>query len=75
MSANQNTTTQQQFIRLADLTKRIGISRSSVWNFSKNGTFPAPIKLSPNCTAWITAEVDQWAADRIAEFRKTGKGL
>ncbi len=75
MSANQNTTTQQQFIRLTDLTKRIGISRSSVWNFTKNGTFPSPIKLSPNCTAWVTAEVDQWAADRIAASRKTAQGV
>ena len=74
MSSKHNST-QQQFIRLADLTKRIGISRSSVWSFTKNGTFPTPIKLSPNCTAWVTAEVDQWAADRIATSRKPALGV
>lgn len=63
---------QQQFYRLPHLTKRIGASGSSIWAWVKNGTFPAPIKLSPNCTAWIATEVDQWAADRIAGSRKVG---
>ena len=72
---NATQPTLQQFIRLTDLTKRIGISRSSVWGFTKNGTFPAPVKLSPNCTAWVTAEVDQWAADRIAASRKPALGV
>jgi len=69
--ANTAQPTQQQFIRLKPLTKRIGVSGSSVWNFVKAGTFPAPVKLSPNCTAWVAAEVDQWAADRIADSRKS----
>jgi prophage regulatory protein len=71
---NATQPTPQQFLRLNGVTKRIGISGSSVWNFVKAGTFPSPIKLSPNCTAWVTAEVDQWAADRIAASRKAAKG-
>jgi len=67
--ANVTQPTQQQFSRLTDLTKRFGMSGSSFWGFVKNGTFPAPVKLSPNCTAWVTAEVDQWAADRITASR------
>lgn len=29
--------------------------------------FPAPIKLGPNTIAWLAEEVQQWAADRVAE--------
>lgn len=64
--------TQQQFYRLPHLTKRIGASGSSIWAWVKNGTFPKPVKLSPNCTAWVAAEVDQWAAERIADRSATG---
>lgn len=70
--ANAIQPTHTKFLRLSDVTKAIGASGSSVWAWVKNGTFPKPVKLSPNCTAWIAAEVDQWAADRIADSRKAG---
>lgn len=63
---------QKKFLRLSDVTEQISASGSSIWAWVKNGTFPKPVKLSPNCTAWIAAEVDQWAADRIADSRKAG---
>ncbi|MDD4964287.1 MAG: AlpA family phage regulatory protein [Gallionella sp.] len=61
---------QQQLYRLPHLAKRIGASGSSIWAWVKNGTFPAPIKISPNCTCWIAAEVEQSAVVRIADSRK-----
>ena len=64
--ANATQQPQQQFIRLRDLTKRIGVSGSSVWAWVKNGTFPKPIKLSANTTAWNAADVEAWAQTRIA---------
>lgn len=56
----------QLFLRLIDVKKRIGVSGSSIWAWTKKGTFPQPIKLSENCTAWLASDVDAWAADRIA---------
>lgn len=64
--------TPQQFYRLPHLKQRLGVSGSSLWAWVKNGTFPAPIKLSPNCTAWTAESVEKWAADRIAASRKAG---
>ena len=63
---------QQQFYRLPHLTKRIGVSGSSIWAWVKNGTFPKPVKLSPNCTAWTSESVEKWAADRIAASNNAG---
>lgn len=62
----QNETTQKIFYRLSDVKQRIGVSGSSIWAWTKNGSFPRPIKLSENCTAWQAADVEAWAAERIA---------
>lgn len=43
-----------------------GVAPSTIWSWVKKGTFPKPIKLSENCTAWNAADVERWSADRIA---------
>lgn len=55
-----------QFYRLPHLKQRLGVSGSSIWAWVKKGTFPKPIKLSENCTAWNAADVERWSAERIA---------
>lgn len=55
-----------QFYRLPQLKARLNVSGSTVWNWCKKGTFPKPIKLSENCTAWDAAAVEAWAQSRIA---------
>ena len=44
-----------------------GVASSTIWGWVKNGTFPKPIKLSSNCTAWNAVDVEAWAQLRIAE--------
>lgn len=60
-----------QFYRLPHLKTKLKVSGSSIWAWVKAGKFPKPIKLSENCTAWNAADVEAWAADRIADSRKT----
>lgn len=55
-----------QFYRLPQLKARLNVSGSTIWSWCKKGTFPKPTKLSENCTAWNAADVERWAADRIA---------
>ncbi|MDP1596903.1 MAG: AlpA family phage regulatory protein [Methylotenera sp.] len=40
------------YIRLPVVQRLYGISSASVWRGVKNGTIPAPKKLSERCTAW-----------------------
>ena len=54
-----------QFYRLTQLKSRLGVSGSSIWLWVKKGTFPAPIKLAENTTAWRVDDIDKWAAARI----------
>ena len=44
-----------------------GVASSTIWGWVKNGTFPKPIKLSSNCTAWNAVDVEDCAQLRIAE--------
>lgn len=46
-----------------------GVASSTIWGWVKNGTFPKPIKLSKNCTAWNAEDVEAWAQLRIAASR------
>lgn len=60
-----------QFYRLPQLKARLNVSGSSIWSWCKKGTFPKPIRLSENCTAWSAADVEAWAQSRIAASQPT----
>ena len=40
-----------------------GISKSTIWDMARKGRFPAPVKLSPQVTAWRVEDVRAWLAD------------
>ena len=67
-NAKQQTATPHpaQFYRIQHLKQRLGISGSHIWAMVKKGTFPKPIHLSPNCTAWTAESIERWSAERIA---------
>ena len=60
-----NTSKEVQFYRLSQLKKQVSVSRSSIWAWVKEGSFPKPIKLGKNCTAWNADDVHAWVQSRI----------
>ncbi len=44
----------------------LGISRAHFWKLVKQGTLPAPIKLSPNVTAWKSNDILDYLANLVA---------
>ncbi len=62
MGLNQAT---QQFYRLPQVKTLLGVSSSTIWSWTKQGSFPKPIKLSANVTAWRASDIDAWALARI----------
>jgi predicted DNA-binding transcriptional regulator AlpA len=48
------------YIRVNDLIKIIPFSASTVWRKAKAGTFPTPVKLSEQITAWRCEDVRAW---------------
>ncbi|WP_457443978.1 helix-turn-helix transcriptional regulator [Roseateles sp. P5_E4] len=62
------------FLRLSDLCGRrnppqkgmLPFSANTIWRKVRNGTFPKPMKLGPNVTAWLFADVQAWVDECVA---------
>lgn len=61
-------------IRRPVVEARTTLSRSTIYERVKAGTFPSPINLGGNAVGWIESEIDAWIADRIAESRRATVG-
>lgn len=55
-----------KFIRLNQVKEKTGLSRSSIYQFIKEGKFPAQVKLGQRAAAWVDSEVDDWINYRIS---------
>ncbi|RDI99519.1 AlpA family transcriptional regulator [Dyella solisilvae] len=59
-----------RFVRLAEVCRTAGLSRSQIYRLEAAGQFPKRVKLGQSASAWIESEVLQWCADRIAASRE-----
>jgi prophage regulatory protein len=63
------TATAAQLIRLPEVKRRTGLSRSTIYKREASGQFPRHINVGPRCAAWVASEVDSWISARIADAR------
>jgi prophage regulatory protein len=47
-------------MRIRTVAEKTGLAVSSIWRLARQGQFPAPVRLSPGCTAWFEHEIDAW---------------
>lgn len=57
-------TTLAPFLRLPDVLKLIGLSRSSVYQLMREEKFPKPKKLSSRAVGWTASDIAAWQAQR-----------
>ena len=50
----------KQLYRTKELTELLGISRSTLYNWTLSGHFPKPIKLGSRAIAWSESDVQDW---------------
>lgn len=50
-------------LRLTDVTSRTSLSRTTIYNRMKAGTFPQCLRISTGLVAWYESEVDAWVLD------------
>jgi len=50
----------QGMSRASQLIPFLPFGSSTLWAWSRDGRFPAPVKLSPTITAWLNADVIKW---------------
>lgn len=60
----------EAILRLRDVLRRVGLSRSSVYALAARGDFPAPVKLGTRAAGWPESEITAWIARRIELSRK-----
>jgi len=47
-------------LRLPDVQRLSGLSKSSIYRLESEGRFPARVRLSQRCTAWRADELAAW---------------
>lgn len=50
-------------LRLKQVMAETGLSRSRIYERSKDGTFPSPIKLGARSVGWRRGSIDAWLAN------------
>jgi prophage regulatory protein len=59
----------RSFLRMRDVMKLTGKSRSAVYRSIERDEFPAPIHLSRKMSVWVSDEVEDWIERTIAKAR------
>jgi prophage regulatory protein len=54
-------------LKLKEVQKMTGLSRSTIYAYIDKGMFPRQVKLGERCVAWVEEEVVAWLDARITE--------
>lgn len=65
------TGTAGRILRLRDVLRFVGLSRSSLYRLVAAGDFPQPVPLGARTIGWVGAEIDDWLTKRIQRRRTT----
>ena len=57
-------------LRLTEVKKRTGLSRSSIYAKIAEGEFPSQVSLGKRAIGFVEAEIDSWIAQQIERSRK-----
>ena len=49
-----------RLLRISEVVARTSLGRSTIYRWSADGRFPAPVLLGGRLARWIEAEVDEW---------------
>lgn len=74
----QEVTTMQQknqrepaILRRPQVQQRTGLSRSTLYQYIKDGEFPKSIALGPRSVGWLESEISDWIAERVKISRSS----
>ncbi len=57
-------------LRLPEVKRSTGLSRSTIYLRIAEGRFPKPVSLGGRAVGWLEAEVQEWLTRRIEASRK-----
>jgi|APCry1669188910_1035180.scaffolds.fasta_scaffold926555_1 prophage regulatory protein len=53
-------------LKLKEVQKITGLSRSSIYSYIDKGLFPTQVKLGERSVAWVDQEITDWVESRIS---------
>ncbi|MCC6472178.1 MAG: AlpA family transcriptional regulator [Burkholderiales bacterium] len=56
-------------LRRPQVEQRIGLSRSTLYQYSKDGVFPKPVRLGLRAVGWRESDISDWIAARVKGAR------
>jgi prophage regulatory protein len=60
------------FLRRRQVETRTGLSRSTIYQYVKDGAFPKPIPLGARAVGWLESDIRDWIANRVRDARGRG---
>ena len=59
-----------RMLRLPEVMKKVGISKSLIYKMIQEGEFPRSVKLGPRTSCWNEADIDAWIDKKIKSAKK-----
>ncbi|MEI4235312.1 helix-turn-helix transcriptional regulator [Roseovarius sp. D22-M7] len=56
------------YLSVEQVATRFGVSKDSIWRWTRNGDFPAPVKLRGTTTRWRLADIEEWESQLACGF-------
>lgn len=50
----------ETYLRMPELTRRLGIARSTIYKLMQQDDFPKPLKLTPRAVAWSQQDIEDY---------------
>ncbi len=54
----------ERLLRLPDISDRVALKRTAIYDGIARGTFPAPIHVTSRAVRWRESDIDAWIASR-----------
>lgn len=61
------------FLRRKQVEIRTGLSRSTIYQYIKDGAFPKPVPLGPRAVGWLESDVSEWIVTRVRIAQDGGR--
>lgn len=56
-------------LRRPQVEQRTGLSRSTLYQYIKDGDFPKPVRLGLRAVGWLESDISDWIAARVRGAR------